>query len=62
MQLGALSAEKCMWARLSTNKRKDLKRNLKHKAFSKALDALLVLPGISSGFRIEHKFMHVDEV
>jgi hypothetical protein len=63
-QLGSLFAEKCMWARLSMSKRKDLKQILKHEEFTKALDALLVLPGVWIGFRIEHKFMSLkcDEV
>jgi hypothetical protein len=63
-QLGSLFAEKCMWARLSVSKRKDLKQILKHEAFTKALDALLILPGVWVGFRIEHKFMSLkcDEV
>lgn len=63
-QLGAMFAEKCMWARLSINKCKDLKQILKHKAFTKALDALRILPGIWPGFRIAHKFMSIkcDEV
>ncbi|KAF2178253.1 hypothetical protein K469DRAFT_599807, partial [Zopfia rhizophila CBS 207.26] len=55
--LGTIFAEKCLWTRLSKDKRKDLKRILKHKAFSAAFDALRVFPGLWVGFRIDHNFM-----
>ncbi len=63
-ELGTVYAEKCMWARLSVDKRKDLKRILKHEGFTKAFDALRRIPGLWTGFRIEHKFMSMkcDEV
>ena len=62
--LGTIFAEKCLWTRLSKDKRKDLKRILKHKAFSAAFDALRVFPGLWVGFRIDHNFMPMkcDEV
>jgi hypothetical protein len=56
-QIGTMFAEKCIWARLSKGKRKDLRQIQKHKAFSAAFDTLRVFPGLWPGFRIEHKFM-----
>ncbi|KAH7119558.1 hypothetical protein B0J11DRAFT_590451 [Dendryphion nanum] len=56
-QLGTVYAERCLWARLSKEKRKNLNRILKHKAFSTAFNALRVFPGLWAGFRIDHKFL-----
>jgi hypothetical protein len=62
--LGMIFAEKCLWARLSKDKRKDLKRILKYKAFSAAFDVLRVFLGLWVGFRIDYNFMPMkcDEV
>ncbi len=49
-QLGILYAERYLWARLSKDKRKDLKRILKHKSFSTAFDSLRAFPRLWPGF------------
>lgn len=63
-QAKTMFAEMRMWGRLSRDKRKDLKQILKRKSVLAALDALRILPGLFTGFRIEHRFlaMKCDEV
>lgn len=59
-------SEKRWWARLSKDKRKELKQFLKHERFTAAFDALLVIPALWIGLRIGmlHKLisMRCDEV
>lgn len=62
---GSSFAQKRLWARLSKDKRKDLKLLWdRHPDLTRALDRLRTLPGLWYGFRISHKYlsMKCDEV
>jgi hypothetical protein len=55
--LGAYFAEQCLWARLSIDKRKALKRILNHKDYAPAFYDLRVMVGMWAGFQIDHKWL-----
>ncbi|OCK94682.1 uncharacterized protein K441DRAFT_559443, partial [Cenococcum geophilum 1.58] len=55
---GTSFALKCMWNRLSKDKRSDLKQLLKHAPIAAKLDALAVFPGLWCGFQICHKWIN----